>query len=48
MATKNRKTRLMGRDKSSGRFKSVRAARRAKKGSIVQRIRLPRRSRKQT
>ena len=37
---KKRKFRLIGRDAGTGRFKPVAAARRDKKGSIVQRIRL--------
>ena len=35
---RKKKGRLIGRDAGTGRFKSVAAARRDKKGSIVQRI----------
>ena len=37
---RKRKFRLIGRDAGTGRFKSVRKARRDKQGSIVQRIRI--------
>jgi hypothetical protein len=38
VAKKKAKTRLIGRDAGTGRFKSVGAARRDKRGSIVQRL----------
>ena len=44
--TNNRRFRLIGRDAGTGRFKSVRAARKDKRGSIVQRIPIPGRRRR--
>jgi hypothetical protein len=46
MAKKKGKSRLIGRDAGTGRFKKVSAARKDKKGSIVQRIANSRRKKK--
>ena len=43
MPKKTPKRRLIGRDAGTGRFKPLRAARKDKKGSIVQRLRIGRR-----
>jgi hypothetical protein len=43
---KKRRFRLVGRDAGSGRFKTVKSARKDKKGSIVQRIPIGRPRRK--